>query len=440
MLTYEELTARLEAQPMAPSQWAVVALCFALNMLDGMDVLVMSYAAPLVMDEWRVDAGQFGLVFSAALVGMALGAALIAPRADTLGRRRMVLLSTLLITSGMIMTAQSGGLWSMLAWRGFTGLGIGAMLATLTAVASENASSRHRNLVIGLVLAGYPIGATLTGFVVAPLLDELGWRWLFMAAGLVSALTVPVIFVLMPESLAFILRRQPPGALRVVNRTLVLRKLPELENLPAIGHRPVLRNSLRTLLDGARLRTTLFLWCAFFMSFLSMYFLLSWVPKLVVNAGLGLDNAIYAGAVFNLGAFFGIIGLGHFSYQYGLRRLIFVFFLATALLMLFFGSLEAGVSVLLVQTFALGLFMQGGFVGLYAVAARVYSTDIRATGIGWAIGAGRSGAIVGPWVGGIAIGLGWGIEVLFMAFALPCVVAAAATLLIRMPPDTADFE
>ena len=430
-MSLNDLQDRLERQPMGTAQWGVIALCFGLNMLDGMDVLVMSYAAPLVMAEWNVAPARFGLVFSAALVGMALGAALIAPRADVVGRRRMVLVSALIIAIGMMASARAGGVWSLLALRGLTGLGVGAMLATLTSVAAENASARRRNLVIGLVLSGYPIGATLTGFAIAPLLGDLGWRWLFMAAGMVSALTIPVIFILMPESLAFILKRQPAGALEAVNQRLQARGLPALQTLPDVDTLALAPPSVRSLFAHGRSHTTAWLWAAFFLSFLSMYFLLSWVPKLVVNAGLGLDNAIYAGALFNLGAFFGITGLGHFSNRFGLRRLITVFFSLTAAMMIAFGQLQASLDSLMVMTFLLGLTMQGGFVGLYAVAARVHDTEIRTTGVGWAIGAGRTGAIIGPWLGGITIGLGWDMDTNLAVFALPCILAALATSRLR---------
>lgn len=430
-MTYQQLRDLIDAQPMRASQWLVIGVCFLLNMLDGMDVLVMSYAAPLIMSEWSVEPSRFGLVFSAALVGMALGAIFLSPRADVIGRRRMVLLGTIWIAAGMLLTAQAQSLHSLMLLRGFTGLGIGAMLATLTSVAAEYASAERRNLVVGLVLSGYPVGATAAGFLVAPILGELGWRWLFMAAGSISALMIPVIFILMPESLAFILRRQPPGALHQVNYLLGQRRLEPLVRLPEIPPERRLATSVRTLFDKTHRTDTLWLWTAFFLSFLSMYFLLSWVPKLVVNAGLGLDRAIYAGALFNLGAFFGITGLGHFSNRFGLRRLIILFFILTALLLLTFGWMNVGVEVMLVETFLLGLFMQGGFVGLYAVAARLYAVDIRTTGVGWAIGAGRTGAIVGPYVGGLTISMGWGMTANFVVFALPCLLAAAATACLR---------
>lgn len=432
-MNYTELKRQIDARPLSGLQYGVIAICLLLNMLDGMDVLAIAYAAPLIMDEWGVSARHFGMVFSAALVGMALGAALISPLADTHGRRRLVMIATLLIAVGMMLTAVSQTPLQLAGLRLLTGLGIGAMLASLTSQAAEYASARRRNLVVGLVLSGYPIGATLAGLVAAPLLPELGWRPMFLAAGSLSLFMLPLVYFLMPESLAFLTKRQPSGALPVMNRILARMRLPQSATLPRLDEIVLEDTRVTGLFQPSRASSTAWLWTAFFMSFLSLYFLLSWVPKLVVNAGLALDQAIYAGALFNFGAVFGITLLGYFSERFGLRRLIVLFFLATVVLMLIFGRLEAPLSFMLLETFLLGFFMQGGFVGLYAVAARLYPMELRTTGVGWAIGAGRTGAIIGPYIGGLTIAMGWSITANFTIFALPCLLAAVAAHLIRSP-------
>ena len=432
-MNYESLKHQIETRPLAGIQYQVIVVCMALNMLDGMDVLAISYAAPLVMDEWQLAADRFGIVFSSALAGMALGAMLISPRADTIGRRRMAMVSTSLIATGMMLTALAQNLEQLAALRLLTGLGIGSMLASLTSLASEYSSAARRNLVVGLVLSGYPIGATLAGFVAAPLLPEYGWRPLFVIAGTISLLMLPVIWLVLPESLAFLAKRQPARALPDMNRILERFGLSRLQQLPTLHTDELVKSRMANLYRDDRGPWTAWLWTSFFMSFLSLYFLLSWVPKLVVNAGLGLDNAIYAGALFNLGAFFGIVLLGHYSNRFGLRRLIVVFFLTTVLLMLLFGWVEVTVPVMLMETLMLGFFMQGGFVGLYAVAAQIYPMELRTTGVGWAIGAGRTGAIIGPYLGGLTIAMGWSITANFTLFALPCLLAAFAAWRIRAP-------
>jgi MFS family permease len=189
--------------------------------------------------------------------------------------------------------------------------------------------------------------------------------------------------------------------------------------------------SVKTLFGEQRASATLLLWTAIFMAFATLYFLTLWIPKLASNAGLPLHLAIYGGTVFNLGAFAGIVLQGYLSTRFGLKRIIFAYFMLTAALMMVFGQF-VGSAVILVLFGLLGFGIQGGFIGLYAVAARLYPTEARATGVGWAIGLGRAGAVVGPLLGGVLIGMGWSLAINFMIFAVPAVVAALTTLRIDL--------
>ena len=185
---------------------------------------------------------------------------------------------------------------------------------------------------------------------------------------------------------------------------------------------------------GGRFRSdTLWLWAAFFMSFATLYFLLSWVVKLAIESGLALENAIYAGVCLNLGGFAGGISLGAISNRFGLTRIIAVFAVLGGIFSIIYGTADVGVALVLVLVFLLMFFVQGAFTGLYAVGARIYPTEIRTTGIGWAIGAGRLGAIFGPIVAGLVLGAGVSIGWTFAIFALPMLLAAIFVTRIRLP-------
>jgi MFS family permease len=166
------------------------------------------------------------------------------------------------------------------------------------------------------------------------------------------------------------------------------------------------------------------------MAFGSLYFLTTWIPKLASSAGLSTELAIYAGTVFNLGAFVGILTQGFLSSLFGLRRTIFGFMTMTAILMAIFGFFT-GSALVLVLFGLIGFGIQGGFVGLYAVAARFYPTEIRSTGVGLAMSAGRVGGIAGPLLGGILIGAGLSMTANFMVFTVPTLLAGVATLMIK---------
>ncbi len=413
-----------------PLQRATMLLCFLMNMLDGMDVMVISFAAPSIAKEWAVSPEALGVVFSIGLVGMAIGAMFLAPKADTIGRRNVILICTCIMGASIYATIFAQTREQLAFFRLLSGVGIGGMLASTATLAAEYAPVRTKDFWISFVMAGYPVGAVLSGLVAAQVIPEQGWRIIFQIAGLATLTTFPFVYWFLAESLEFLLKSKPKNALQRANRILEKMHAQLLVELPLANENPA-KGSLATLFTDQRARPTVYLWTAIFMAFATLYFLTLWIPKLVSNAGLPLHLAIYAGTVFNLGAFVGIVLQGYLSSRFGLKRIIFAYFLLTAALMSVFG-LFAGSAMILVLFGLMGFGIQGGFIGLYAVAARLYPTEARATGVGWAIGLGRVGAVVGPLLGGVLIGMGLSLAVNFMIFAVPAVVAAVATLKIDL--------
>lgn len=404
-------------KPMSVLQYATVLVCFIMNMLDGMDVLIISYAAPAIAREWAVSPEALGVVFSAGLAGMTLGTFLIAPLADRFGRKTIVMVSALIMGTCIYMSAYAGSVPELLLYRLLSGLGIGSMLASTTALTSEYTPDKHRDFWVSFVVAGYPIGAIISGIVAAEIVPTEGWRLLFRLAGIASLLAFPLALFLLSESVQYLLTTQPKGALKRANRILGRLGVPPLDALP---EKTASRDRIpaATLFKPQFRRATGLLWSALFLAFSALYFLISWIPKLASDAGLSMELAIYAGAVFNAGAFVGILVQGYISSRFGLRRTIGVIFLITSALMASFGWFTGTDWVLLILGL-LGFGVQGGFVGLYAVAARIYPTHIRTTGVGWAMGAGRFGGIAGPMIGGWLIGLGLVLSTNFLLFAIP---------------------
>lgn len=411
-------------------QRSTILVCFLMNMLDGMDVMVISYTAPAIARDWAITPASLGVVFSGGLLGMAVGAMFLAAQADRIGRRRMILLSAGLMGSCVLATVYVDSVPGLVLARFVSGLGIGSMLASTATLTAEYAPARTKDFWVSFVMSGYPIGAVLSGMVAARLIPAFGWQAMFSTAGLATLLTLPIIYFFLAESLDFLLKSRPAGALEETNALLRQMGREPLAELPP-RQTAVAKASVRELFADNRQRATLLLWTALFTSFATLYFLTMWIPKLAANAGLAQDLAIYAGTVFNLGAFFGIVTQGYLSARLGLQRVICGFLLTTALLMIVFGFVSGSVWVL--ALFGLiGFGIQGGFVGMYSLAAKLYPTRVRATGVGWAVGAGRIGAVVGPMVGGLLIGAGWSMTANFMAFAVPALVAGMITVLIRV--------
>lgn len=416
----------IDEKPMTLLQYTTVFICFLMNMLDGMDVMVISYTAPAIAKSWSISPQALGVVFSSGLVGMTVGTLFIAPFADRIGRKSILLLSGLIMGVCIYLTAFSTSITELLIYRFVSGLGIGSMLASTASLTAEYTPNKTRNFYVSFVLAGYPVGAVLSGMVAAKVIPTAGWEQMFRIAGYASFASVPLIYLFLSESIDFYLRTQPANALAKLNKILVKINSQPISHLPEINKKITSKLPVGELLHSDYRKATFQLWIALFMAFAAMYFLVSWIPKLASDAGLSMDLAIYAGTIFNVGAFFGIVTQGYFSTKFGLKKTLSVFLLLTGVLMASFG-LFIGTNWLLLIIALLGFGIQGGFVGLYAVAARMYPTEFRTTGVGWSMGAGRLGGIIGPIFGGILIGAGLGISANFIVFAIPSIIAGWVT-------------
>ena len=422
----------IDEKPISGLQLRVILGCFALNMLDGFDVLAIAFSAPTLSQEWQLTPYVLGIIFSAGLIGMTLGAAFIAPFTDVIGRRAMILLSLTAIAISMALTGMTTNATQMIVMRVITGLGIGSILASLTSLTAEYTPARKRSLAVGFMQVGYPLGATVGGFAAVWLIQAYGWQAVFYFGSALSFAAALFTWLFLPESMEFLSSRQPANALARINRILTRMGWSQLEAMPA-APRAVVKPSVRSILTPDYRNWTLLLWCGFFTAFLTLYFLFSWVPKITVDAGLPVDRGIYIGTALNFGAFLGGTILGYLSDRFGVRPLIIWFFIGGVIFMVVFGFSPPEVGLLLVLAFLIGFCVLGGFVGFYISAACLYPTEIRTTGVGWSIGAGRTGAIIGPYLGGVLIDMGYSTSVNFIVFAVPLVLACIAIYLLRAP-------
>ncbi len=414
-------------------QILVVVVGVFLNMLDGFDVTAMAFTVDPIGNQLHIPADQLGIVFSAALAGMMIGAMFVSPLSDRVGRRPMILACTAIVGVTTFLTGLSTSLWELLSLRLFTGLAVGGLLASLAAFVAEYSPAKYRSFTVVLVMAGYPTGAMLGGFIAEYLIPLHGWESVFFAGGSMTIFMLVVLYFTLPESLDFLLTKQPANALKRCNEIVVRLGRKELNEMPEID--PVRKEekaSVASLVTKQRRKKTIILWSSFFFCFTCLYFLLSWVPKLVIEAGLSLSEGIYASMAFNGGGVVGILLLGWFAARFGLSRLIGTTLVGAVMGMLLF-AVASGIDHLIIYLLLIGALLQAGFTGLYAVAAKIYPTEIRATGVGWAIGLGRFGAVVGPYIGGVLIDQQVSMELTFMIFALPVLASGLLAYKLSVP-------
>ena len=419
--------ARIDEGPVVPLMCLVVLLGFLLNLADGIDVVAMSVTAPSVAVSWGLERAALGPLFSAALFGMAIGAAGLVPLSDQLGRRLLLVAAMFLVGLSMLAVSWIASTASVTVFailRFFSGLGIGVIFGSAPALASEFMPSRYRSLAVSLVVMGYPVGAVLAGPIANALIPDHGWTAVFTAGGILTLLIGIVTWTLLPESPEFLASRagNRPEREAAVNGLLARLSREAVTGMSATVTRPSATPVVQILTAERRLRTLVHL-AIYFMGFLTMYFMLSWIPPLCVDAGYTRAQGIEALTGFNLGAIPGILVLAFLTTRLALVPLLSLFFLSAGGVLAYVGLSEpTALGSLMTLMFIGGVFLHGGFTCLYALATQAYPSDIRAAGVGWAAGLGRTGAIASPLLAAALISAGWGMYSLFLSFALPLVI------------------
>ncbi len=409
-------------------QLLVVVLCMIFNMLDGFDITAMAIVANDVSSELQLTPDKLGWIFSFALAGMMAGAMFLAPVSDIIGRRKLIIIAVALVGVSILFTAAATTLPEFIMLRFVSGVGAGAMLASQAALASEYSPDKYKSLAVAAVTAGYPLGATMTSVIANQIMPEFGWRGMFWFGGAVTVAMVFVAWLLIPESLKYLFERRPADALQRINRILKKLKKETISEMPVVledeaAARGGMFSGMWQLVAHAEHRTkTLTLWTAFLLCFSTLYFLMSWIPKLMEDSGYAPAVGRQAFLLFNLGGVLGIFVVGWLSTKFRLTNMIFYMSVAAGIAMVAFALVPKHLNLLLGLTFLIGVLQQGGFTGLYAVAAKAYPTNIRSTGIGWAIGLGRLGAVIGPAAAGYFIAAGLDMSANYIIFAVPMAI------------------
>lgn len=388
-------------KPMNRYQWFVIGICILLNVIDGFDVLVMAFTASSVSAEWGLTGSQLGMLLSAGLFGMGAGSLFLAPWADKIGRRPLILLCLLISGFSMIGASMVQNATELGIMRFITGLGIGGILASSNVIASEYASSRWRSLAVSLQSTGYAIGATIGGMIAIALISHFGWRSVFLAGGLSTLFMFVVAYFTLPESLDYLLVKQPKNALERINQLGQRIGLTRLVQLPE-----VIISSAQPKMGIAKLFTaglgfqTLLLWLSFFFVMFGFYFVMSWTPKILSANGMSTEQGVTAGVLISAGGMFGAALIGLISARVRVFYVQAGFLALTAILILLFVNNVGALTIAFILAVFLGVLSNGCVAGLYAMSPSIYEADVRATGVGSAIGFGRIGGILSPLIAG----------------------------------------
>lgn len=422
----------IDERPVGRYQLLIAGLCAAIVFVDGFDAQVMGFVAPALSAQLHIPRVTLGTVISSGTVGMMLGALTFGPLADRFGRRPVLILCALTFAAGSLLTARAVSVGELTAFRALTGIGLGGVMPNAIALTSEYMPKRSRNAAVMTMFCGFSLGSACAGWVAAGLIGRFGWPAVFLVGGSIPIVLALLSLAVLPESIRFLVRtggqeQRIRGYLsRIAPGTPMPEELVAGEDAHAAGGSfPVAQ-----LFEGPRARVTLLIWTMFFMNLLNLWLLNNWLPTIMHDAGISIETASVVTSLFQIGGLVGALLLAWISRQpdrLSFGTLAAVCFSA-ALFIVLIGEAGAWLPLLTAAVFAAGMGVIGAQIASNALAADFYPTAIRATGVGWALGIGRVGSILGPILGGVLLSYGGDARGVFWAASLPAVAAAGAAL------------
>lgn len=424
----------------------VICVCIIVIVLDGFDVQAIAFAAPAIAGDYQIATSAMGPILGAGLVGMALGALLLGPLGDIYGRKAAICTSVFLFGLMTLLTALATNEQQLITLRFLTGLGLGGALPNATALMSEYAPRRLRNLMISVIFVGFPLGGIMGGMIAAEIIPRFGWQSLFIVGGILPLVVAVIVLVAMPESIRFLVMKRPDkreGLVSILNRIDRSRRYTTNDDFDLAEQATRAGKFIvRHLFDKGYGRDTVLLWVVFFVNLMEIYFLISWIPSLLVDAAFTMVHATQAAVVLNVGGAVGPLVLAWLTARFGTRRMLCAFYILGAVSVALIGQIPVpdgatagapavNLGIVLASTFLAGFFVFGAQIGMNALAASIYPTFVRSTGIGWALGIGRLGSILGPLVGGLLLGMSLGMEIYFFIFGTVLSIAMVGVALIR---------
>jgi AAHS family 4-hydroxybenzoate transporter-like MFS transporter len=427
----------IDSHPVVGFQIGVLILCMLVAALDGFDTQAIGYTAPAIAGVLKLPMAQFGQVGSAGLLGAAIGALSFGPFADVFGRKWFMIVAIVVFAIFSLMTAHSASLQELLAYRFLAGLGLGGATPAFLAMGAELAPKRLRDVFVTVLFASFPAGGLIGSLTSAWLIPAFGWRSVFYV-GAVAPLVIAIILVIwLPESVRFLIarNRRPDEVRRTLERIMPGEIPADAEFLatadPARQGAPV-----GQLFTEGRALPTVLLWVPFFMAFMILLTVTFWTPAVLHSVGFSLSAAALIVGLNNFGSVCASAMSGWLVHRFGAYRVLVPAFIVGGLCLAWFGQATSSVATLAAASFFAGFFVGGTGTGLIAVAAGMYPTSIRSTGIGWAMGMGRVGQFVGPSLTGVLVGLGWTVGGIFYAAAIPCFIGALFLLLLMVRRPT----
>lgn len=426
-----DIDARIDANPVGLLQYRIVAICFVLAVIDGFDAQAIAFVAPLLKTQFAIPAGEMGMLFASALVGLMTGAFLGSPLADRIGRKPVIIISCAVMGVFALLTASADSTFELFAFRFLTGVGLGGVMPNINTLTSEFAPARKRAFLMTAMFVGFPFGAVAGGLVSSAIIEAYGWPGVFILGGVAPLAMIAVVIPFLPESIRFLSAKgkrpqEIAAALSQIDRTYTYQE----DDTFAVP-KSASTGSIAGLFSDGRALGTLLIWVIVFANLLVMYSLMNWLPSVMREAGLPLDRAILAAVTFNLGGIVGGLLIAWAMDKYRPYEILSAAYAVAAIAIAFIGISSASLASAFTAIFIGGFTVMGSQLGMNALIVNFYPTTMRSTGLGWALAVGRIGSILGPIIVGAILMLQWPLSQVFLLLAAPALVSLVAIILLK---------
>lgn len=399
----------IDHRPLGAYQIWTIVLCGLVLVMDGYDAFTMSYVTSPVSRAMHIPIHSFGPILSASLIGLMIASLATGPIADRVGRKWVIILSELTFAAFSLLTAHATTYHELWMYRFLTGLGLGGAMPNAVALASEYSPKRLIAPVVATLFAGMPIGAVLSGVVSSAVIGSWGWKWVFYIGGIVPDVLALALVVKLPESVRFMAaRKKDPRRIETILARIAPDVPPAQIDFTATSDETARKGvPVKHLFTEGRAVGTILLWIPYFMNLMGIYFMNSWLPSLLKEAGMTVSHSVLVTAGVSFGGIFACFAEGPLINAVGAFNALIGEFVLSAVCILGVAEVARSFGPALIIGCVMGFLLIGAQAGLNAMAAKFYPTPIRSTGVGWALGVGRVGSVVGPLVGGMMLTAGW---------------------------------
>jgi AAHS family 4-hydroxybenzoate transporter-like MFS transporter len=425
----------IDSARVSPIQWRVFVLGMIISLLDGYDTLALTYALNSMAGQWHVKPVAFAPAFTAALLGTCVGGLTFGQLGDKLGRRKMLLIASLLFGLTTLATPFATNTMHLMVLRFLVGVGVGGLLPNVTTIVADYAPERHRKSAVMIIVGCLAGGAFFGGLIAKQLLPLYGWQSIFYVGGGASLLMSIVLLIALPESPAFLALSDLPDRARRV--AAILRKIAPSMAIAdgvtfVVNRHAVKRASLRVLFSDGRAPVTLLIWLALSIDLIVSYLFTFWMPTLARENGASAGVALTASALYSLGGMLSSVILGPISARIGQHLALIICFLLIIVASVLLSNAGVQTGVLYGGAVLTGISAFGAWPAITALTTTYYPIEVRATAIGYSTGVGRIAAMLSPVVVGILLAEGFRAKQILLTPILPALVAVGCVVAIAM--------